>query len=99
MATDSTLEQTRLLAGVLMHVSRYLDTGCPRAAHQAGLLLRCLDASALDQELMTSCEQLDQAISHPRHLGGATAVGDASTSSRRRSRFSRGCVSTVSIPN
>jgi hypothetical protein len=92
MARDSTLEQTRLLAGVLMHVSRYLDTGCPRAAHQAGLLLRCLDGSALDQELMLSCEQLDQAISHSRFPGGMGAGGDGATLRRPR-------VPAVSFPN
>ncbi|MCV2217326.1 hypothetical protein [Thauera sp. Sel9] len=94
MARDPVFEQTRLLAGVLTHVSRYLDTGCPRAAHQAGLLLRCLDASTMDEDLMTSCEQLDQAISHPRHLGGASAGSDAWTSDQFRSRTSATTISS-----
>ena len=99
MVADSTLEQNRLLAGVLTHLSRYLGSGCPRAAHQAGLLLRCLDDSAMDQELMISCEQLDLALSNsapnsslPYGLNGGR---DASTSSRSRSRSL--CVSVCSV--
>ncbi|MFT3759653.1 hypothetical protein [Thauera sp.] len=93
---DASIEQNRLLAGVLMHVSRYLDTGCPRAAHQAGLLLRCLDTSTMDEELMSSCEQLDQAISHACHAGGASAGSDAWTSIQSRSRTS---ATSFSFPN
>ncbi|MFC5771854.1 hypothetical protein [Thauera sinica] len=95
---DPTLEQTRLLAGVLAHVSCYLDTGCPRAAFQAGLLLRRLDAGIMDRELMTSCEQLDQAISRRRHPCGAGGTGDASTSKPPRSRSSRACASAIPFP-
>ncbi|WP_418647328.1 hypothetical protein ACNQFN_19545 [Thauera butanivorans] len=95
MARDPVLEQTRLLAGVLAHVSRYLETGCPRAAHQAGLLLRCLDASTMDEDLMASCEQLDQAISHPRHPGGASAGSDAWTSAQSRPRTSATTISSL----
>jgi len=96
MARDSALEQTRLLAGVLMHVSRYLDTGCSRAAHQAGLLLRCLDGDVMDQELMLSCEQLDQAISHARFPGGMGAGGDGAVPRRLRVPAS---AAAVSFPN
>jgi len=92
MAIDSTSEQTRLLAGVLAHVTRYLDTGCSRAAHQAGMLLRCIDASTMDQELMTSCEQLDQALAESRQPGGATAVAKASILNLPRSRSLRASV-------
>lgn len=60
---DSSAE-VLLFAGLLSHVARYLDTGCPRAAHEAGLLLRELDARPIDQELIRSCEQLEQAISN-----------------------------------
>ncbi len=99
MALDPTLEQSRLLIGVLMHVSRYLSTGCPRAAHQAGILLRCLDNDAMDEELMISCEQLDLALpnSAPKvsPLYGMSAGRDASTSSRLRSRSSPASVCSV----
>ena len=47
----TSMEQMRLLAGVIAHVSRYLETGCPRAAQRAGLLLRHLDAGAMDQDV------------------------------------------------
>ncbi|ATE61097.1 hypothetical protein [Thauera sinica] len=65
-ATQPGPECAVMLAGVLAHVSSYLNTGCPRAAQQARLLLHRLDASALDRDLAASCELLDQAISN-RH--------------------------------
>ncbi len=99
MATDSSVEQTRLLIGVLAHISRYLETGCSRAAHQAVLLLRCLDASTVDEELIASCEQLDLAISHPRYRAGATTPRNALISSRPRSSSSPASGSPVSFPN
>ena len=63
MTSDTTLEHNRLLAGVLIHVSRYLESGCQRAAHQAGLLLSRLDDDAMDEDLVSSCERLDLALS------------------------------------
>lgn len=66
MGIRSDAEQIKLLAGAIAHLSSWLDTGCPRAAHLARLLLRRLDGSQLDQELAASCERLDQAISNPR---------------------------------
>ena len=63
MAVHTTLEHNRLLAGVLIHVSRYLESGCQRAAHQAGLLLSRLDDYAMDEDLVSSCERLDLALS------------------------------------
>ena len=63
MAVHTTLEHNRLLAGVLIHVSHYLESGCQRAAHQAGLLLSRLDDDVMDEELMSSCVRLDLALS------------------------------------
>ena len=99
MSPTTSMEQTRLLAGVIAHVSRYLDTGCPRAAYQAGLLLRRLDVDGMDQELMTSCEQLDRVISHPSPLLQPGLTGLSPISSRPRSRSSRACVASISFPN
>ncbi|MHB1375720.1 MAG: hypothetical protein ACYC5W_14340 [Thauera sp.] len=99
MALHTTEEQTRLLAGVIAHVSRYLETGCPRAAQRAGLLLRHLDASAMDQELMTSCEALDRAISRPPIPGSAVATAASSTSSRPRLPSLHACPAGVPLPN
>ncbi len=82
-------EQMKLLAGAIAHLSRWLDTGCPRAAHLARLLLHRLDGSQLDQELAASCEQLDQAISNPRQRREALAAAKPGPSNRPRSRFSR----------
>jgi hypothetical protein len=99
MALHTTAEQTRLLAGVIAYVSQYLDTGCSRAARRAGLLLRHLDASAMDQELMTSCEALDRAISRTRLPADADAAGLSSISTRPRLRSSQACAASVSFPN
>lgn len=62
----SASEQTALLVGALTHLSRFLHTGCPRAAHQAQVLLHQLDGGELGPELALSCELIDQAISTPR---------------------------------
>lgn len=99
MSVNTSPEQARLLAGVIAHLSRYLDTGCPRAAHQAGLLLRRLDADGMDQELMTSCEELDRVISHPPcpPRPGLTALSPISK--RPRSRSSKACAASISFPN
>ncbi|HRD35363.1 MAG TPA: hypothetical protein PLR02_14050 [Rhodocyclaceae bacterium] len=51
-----------LLAGALDHLSRYLQTGCPRAAELAHLLLDRLNDGSLDQELATSCAHLDETL-------------------------------------
>jgi len=99
MDLNMSMEQTRLLAGVIAHLSRYLETGCPRAAERAGLLLRHLDASVMDQELMTSCEALDRAISSPHILGSAGAPAASSTSRRPRLRSLRACVAGLPSPN
>ena len=98
MSVNTSPEQARLLAGVIAHLSRYLDTGCPRAAHQAGLLLRRLDADGMDQELMTSCEELDRVISHPPcpPRPGLTALSPISK--RPRSRSSKACAASISTP-
>lgn len=96
---NMSMEQTRLLAGVIAHLSRYLETGCPRAAERAGLLLRHLDASVMDQELMTSCEALDRAISRPHILGSAGAPAASSTSRRPRLRSLRACIAGLPSPN
>lgn len=93
------MEQTRLLAGVIAHVSRYLDTGCPRAAYQAGLLLRRLDVDGMDQALMTSCEELDRVISHPSPLPQAGLTGLSPISNRPRPRSSRACAASIPFPN
>ncbi|MFU2487946.1 hypothetical protein [Thauera sp. WH-1] len=99
MSPNTSVEQTRLLAGVIAHLSRYLETGCPRAAERAGLLLRHLDASVMDQELMTSCEALDRAISRPHIPGSAGAPAASSTSRRPRLRSLRACVAGLPSPN
>ena len=44
MSLQVSTEQLRLISGLISHVARYLDSGCPRAAHEAGMLLRELDA-------------------------------------------------------
>lgn len=82
-------EQMKLLAGAIAHLSSYLDTGCPRAAHLARLLLHRLDGSQLDQELAASCEQLDQAISNPQQRRETPAGAKPGPSNWPRSRFSR----------
>lgn len=51
-----------LLAGALDHLSRYLQTGCPRAAELAHLLLDRLNDGSLDQELALSCAHLDETL-------------------------------------
>ena len=99
MTQPSSHEQTRLLAGVIAHVSRYLDTGCPRAAHQAALLLRCLDGGALDPELMTSCEELDRVISLPRPPQCAGATRTSPASRRPRVRSMPASASVAAFPN
>ncbi len=99
LSLNMSMEQTRLLAGVIAHLSRYLETGCPRAAERAGLLLRHLDANVMDQELMTSCEQLDRVISHPSPLPQPGLTGLSPISNRPRSRSSRACAASISFPN
>lgn len=99
MTQPSSHEQTRLLAGVIAHVSRYLDTGCPRAAHQAALLLRCLDGGALDPELMTSCEELDRVISLARPPQCAGAARTAPASRRPCARSMPASAFVAAFPN
>lgn len=62
----SASEQTALLVGALTHLSRFLHSGCPRAAHQASVLLHQFDDSELGAELAHSCELIDQLIAAPR---------------------------------
>ena len=57
-------EPAALLAGLLTHLSNYLDSGCPRAASLAQMLLQRLDDSDIDQELAASCARLENAIAH-----------------------------------
>lgn len=89
--------EASLFAGLLSHLARYLDTGCPRAAHEAGVLLRELDTRPIDQELIRSCEQLEQAIFNrpqPVPAWASAAAGGrdkASTSRPLRSRSSHVC--------
>lgn len=92
MGAQVSTEQLKLISGLISHVARYLGSGCPRAAHEAGMLLRELDALPIDQELNRSCEQLEQAIanSQPPHVArSGTSVRNADSISKRpRSRFS-----------
>jgi hypothetical protein len=99
MTAHTIHEQSRLLAGLITHVSLYLDTGCPRAARRARMLLRRLDASDMDQELMTSCEKLDRAISRPRMPSDPGVVDPSSISRPPRSPSLRACNVNVSFPN
>ncbi|MER2551681.1 MAG: hypothetical protein ABTQ28_00255 [Thauera sp.] len=99
MAAYTVHEQSRLLAGVIAHVSLYLDAGCPRAARRARMLLHRLDASDMDQALMTSCEELDRAMSRPRMPSDPGVVDPSSTSRRPRSPSLRNCNANVSFPN
>ena len=63
-ALDSaTLNQLSVLAGSLTHMSRYLRSGCPRAAQLSELLLARLDAAPdLPQELLSACHLLQDAL-------------------------------------
>ncbi|CAM5348879.1 hypothetical protein ACFQ4M_00635 [Thauera mechernichensis] len=92
MSLQVSTEQLRLISGLISHVARYLDSGCPRAAHEAGMLLRELDARPIDQELNRSCEQLEQAIANsqpPRALRSSAVARDAvSISKLPQSHFS-----------
>jgi hypothetical protein len=92
MSPSTRHDHTRLLAGVIAQISLYLDTGCPRAARRAGLLLRCLDDDAIDQELMTSCEELDRVISQARR---PDATPPHSISNLPRLRSSQTCAAGV----
>lgn len=85
-------EQLKLISGLIAHVASYLGSGCPRAAHEAGMLLRELDALPIDQELNRSCEQLEQAIANSQPLrvahSGTRARNADSISTLPRSRYS-----------
>jgi hypothetical protein len=61
-------ERAALLAGLLTHLSHYLESGCPRAASLAQMLLQRLDDSDIDQELSASCARLEDTIAHSHRL-------------------------------
>lgn len=67
-----------------------------QAACRAGLLLRRLDDDAIDQELMTSCAELDRVISQVRRPG---VTPPHSISKPPRSRSSQTCAAGVFNPN
>lgn len=69
MATSPHSHETdTLLAGALDHLSRYLQTGCPRAAELAHLLLDRVNDGSLDQELALSCAHLDETLMNHNKL-------------------------------
>ncbi len=59
-------EQMALLSGALTHLSQYLQSGCPRAAQQARMLLHRIEETTDDSDLFASCAVLDRAMDVPR---------------------------------
>ena len=54
-----------VMAGVLVRLAEWLDTGCPRAANQAALCLDHLVADTrIDPELAAACGSLLDTLEH-----------------------------------
>ncbi|MFN3987740.1 MAG: hypothetical protein ACK4KV_19785 [Rhodocyclaceae bacterium] len=60
MQTRNAELTTALLSGVVVHLSNYVASGCPRAERQARVMLERLDALPYDPDIAASADALER---------------------------------------
>lgn len=81
-----------ILAGVLAHLSQYMENGCPRSAYLAAMLLEQIAAApATDDHLRRYARQLVEILERPpsRPDGKGLSLGQCPASTRSQPNAAR----------